>query len=194
MYTGYSARAGWNSVTVEVVGSKYIKFRDGTKISWNNMGDKINSTLIGTMNRQVTGSQDYKDEANHIIAHIETGAKKVQDYIKGSISQYGQEIYTIKGNYNGYIEFNGERYWDIRETKAFDIIPSTASTCLPSDSRCRLDLVAAKTEDKDSDIPQDKKDEMEDLQRHEAKLRKAVNKYRHENPGTKFVDLSILSI
>jgi len=194
MHTGYSAKAGWNSVTVDVTGSKYIKFKDGTKISWNNLGDMIYCTLIGTMYRQVTGRQDYKDETNHITAYIETGAKKVQDYLKGSISQYGQEIYSIKGNYNGYIEFNGERYWDIRETKAFGIYPSSASTTLPSDSRCRLDLIAAKTEDKDSDIPQDQKDALENNQRHDAKLRKVVNKFREDNPDAKFVDMSLLKI
>lgn len=194
MHTGYSAKAGWNSVKVNVIGHKTIKFKDGTTITWNNMEDQINSTLYGTMVRQVVGRQDYKDETNHITAHIETGAKKVQDYLKGSISQYGQEIYTINGNYNGYLEFNGERYWDIRETKVYDIIPSAASTTLPSDSRCRMDLIAGKTEEKDSDIPQDQKDAMEDQQRHEAKLRKAVNDYRDENPGAKFVDLSLLTL
>ncbi|CAI2369651.1 unnamed protein product [Moneuplotes crassus] len=194
MYTGYSAKAGWNSVKVNVIGNKTIKFKDGTSITWNNMEDQINSTLYGTMVRQVIGRQDYKDEKNHITAYIETGAKKVQDYLKGNICQYGQEIYTINGNYNGYLEFNGERYWDIRETKVFDIIPSPASSTLPSDSRCRIDLIACKAEDKDSDIPQDKKDELEDLQRHDAKLRKAVGDYRAENPGAKFVDISLLKI
>jgi hypothetical protein len=194
MYTGYSASASFNSVKVNVIGSKYIKFKDGSKIEWNNMEDQINNTLWGTMTRQVTGRQEYKDETNHISAYIETGAKKVQDYIKGAISQYGQEIYQIEGNYNGYLEFNKQRYWDIRETKAFDIHPGPADTLLPSDSRLRLDLIAGKTEAKDSDIPQDRKDEMEDQQRHEAKLRKAVEEYRKENPGTKFVDLSLLTI
>lgn len=194
MYTGYSAKAGWNSVKVNVIGNKTIKFRDGTKITWNNMEDQINSTLYGTMVRQVVGRQDYKDETNHITAYIETGAKKVQDYLKGSISQYGQEIYSINGNYNGFLEFNDERYWDIRETKIYDIIPSSAETTLPSDSRCRLDLIACKTEDKDSDVPQDMKDQLEDAQRHDAKIRKACEDFRAQNPGAKFVDLSTLEI
>lgn len=173
MYTGYSASASFNSVTVNVIGNKYIIFKDGTKITWNNMEDQINNTLWGTMTRQVTGKQEYKDGMNHISAYIETGVKKVQDYIEGKILQYGQEIYTIKGNYNGYLEFNGKRYWDIRETKVFEIIPSGPATKLPSDSRNRLDIIALETESKDSDIPQDKKEELEELQRWDAKLRKA---------------------
>jgi hypothetical protein len=173
MYTGYSASASFNSVTVNVIGNKYIIFKDGTKITWNNMEDQINNTLWGTMTRQVTGKQEYKDGMNHISAYIETGVKKIQDYIEGKILQYGQEIYTIKGNYNGYLEFNGKRYWDIRETKVFDIIPSGPTTRLPSDSRNRTDIIAIETETKDSDVPQDKKEELEELQRWDAKLRKA---------------------
>lgn len=194
MYTGYSAKAGWNSVKVDVIGNKSIKFKDGSKITWNNMEDQINKTLYGTMVRQVTGSQDYKDETNHLTAHIETGAKKIQDYIKGAIWQFGQEIYVIEGNYNGFLDFNGERYWDIRETKIFEVIPSSASSTLPSDSRCRMDLIAGKAEGKDSDIPQDMKDKIEDNQRHDAKMRKAVENFRKANPGTKFVDVSLLGL
>lgn len=194
MHTGYSASASWNSVKVNVIGNKYIKFKDGTQITWNNMEDQINNTLWGTMVRQVTGKQEYKDEVNHITAYIETGTKKIQDYITGKIYQYGQEIYSIYGNYNGFLEFNGERYWDIRETKAFDILPSPMSTTLPSDSRFRIDIISLKTESKESEVAQDNKDILENAQRHDAKLRKAVNEYRAQNPGTKFVPRGEISV
>lgn len=188
MYSSYSASASFNSVKVNVIGDKYIIFKDGTRIDWNNMEDQLNNTLWGTMTRQVVGRQNYKDGTNHISAFIETGAKKVQDYLQGSIMQYGQEIYKITGNYNGYLEFNGVRYWDIRETKAFDVIPGPAKTCLESDSRYRIDLLAAKTEGSDSEIPQDNKEQLEETQRYDAKLRKAVEDFRASNPNAKFVD------
>jgi len=35
-YTGFSAKAWLNSVTLFVVGTKTIEFTDGTKIVWNN--------------------------------------------------------------------------------------------------------------------------------------------------------------
>ena len=122
------------------------------------------------------------------------GQNKIQDYIKGAIWQFGQEIYVIEGNYNGFLDFNGERYWDIRETKIFEVIPSPASSTLPSDSRCRMDLIAGKSEGKDSDIPQDMKDKIENNQRRDAKMRKAVENFRKANPGTKFVDVSLLGL
>lgn len=194
MHTGYSASASWNSVKVNVIGSKYIKFKDGSMITWNNMEDQINNTLWGTMTRQVTGKQEYKDEKHHITAHIETGVKKVQDYLTGEIYQYGNKLYDIYGNYNGFLEFNGERYWDIRETIAFDIIPASEKTSLPSDSRKRPDIIALIKESKESDNAQDWKDKLENIQRHDAKLRKEVAKYRSENPDTKFVDMSLLNL
>lgn len=194
MHSGYSASAWVNSITVNVIGHKYIIFKDGTKISWNNLEDMICNTLWGTMTRQITGKQEFKDETNHIHAYIETGAKSTQDYIKGKISMFGQEIYDIKGNYNGYIDFNKKRYWDIRETKAFEVRPGPNSMKLESDSRNRSDLLALKTESKDSDIPQDKKDALENEQRYDAKLRKAVLEYREANPGTKYVDMSLLAL
>lgn len=194
MYSGYSAKASLNSIKVNVIGNKYIIFKDGTKITWNNMEDQISNTLIGTMSRQVTGKQEYIDETNNITAYIKTDVKKIQDYIEGKICMFGQEIYKITGNYNGFIDFNGKRYWDIRETTAFDVIPSSAKTLLPSDSRNRADIIWLKSHDRDSDEAQDSKEELEELQRHDAKLRKAVEEYRKTHPGTKYVDISELNI
>lgn len=196
MHTGYSAKASFNSIKINVIGNKIIEFKDGTRISWNNMEDQINNTFWGTMVRQVVGRQDYKDELNHITAYIETGKvkKKVQDYFQGNICQYGQELYKIYGNYNGYVEFNGERYWDIRDNQVYDVIPARGKLILPSDSRHRKDLVALKENDKDDDICEDMKFELEEAQRYDAKIRKACNDYREQNPGTKFVNIADLKL
>jgi hypothetical protein len=194
MYTSYSANASFNSVKVNVVGDKHITFKDGTRIEWNNMEDQILNTLWGTITRQVVGKQEYKDTTNHISAFIETGAKKVQDYLKGSIMQYGQEIYSISGNYNGYLEFNGVRYWDIRETKVFEVFPGPGQSCLPSDSRLRMDLIAMKIENAKSDVPQDMKDEIENNQRKDAKIRKSVDDFRLKNSNAKFVSKADIDV
>lgn len=87
MYSGYSAKASWNSIKINVIGNKWIKFKDGSIIKWNNMEDQINNTLWGTMTRQVIGKQEYKDEVNHITAYFEPGKtkKSAQDYFDGKI-------------------------------------------------------------------------------------------------------------
>lgn len=189
MHTGYSASGSWNSIKVNVIGSKWVRFKDGSKVTITNMEDIIQNTLFGTMTRQIVGKQEYKDEINHITAYIEAGnvKKKIQDYVEGSICQYGQEIYSVFGNYNGYIEFNGERYWDIRDTKVFDIIPSVGTHILPSDSRYRADLISLRKEPTTSNVPQDIKEEIENLQRHDEAMRKKARKIRDENPGLKFI-------
>lgn len=196
MYSGYSASGSWNSIKVNVIGKKWIEFKDGTKVEISNMEDAIQNTLFGTMTRQIVGKQEYKDEQNHITAYIDAGnvKKKVQDYVQGKIYQYGQEVYDVFGNYNGYIEFNGERYWDIRETKVFDIIPSVGNLILPSDSRHRVDLISINKEPEDSSVPQDIKEELENAQRHDAALRKKAKELRDADPALKFLTKDMLEV
>ena len=38
-----------------------------------------------------------------------------QDYMAGKIVQDGKVVSEMKGNYMGYMDFDGVRYWDVRE-------------------------------------------------------------------------------
>jgi hypothetical protein len=38
-----------------------------------------------------------------------------KDYLEGQIEKNGKVICKISGNYMGYLDFDGQRYWDIRE-------------------------------------------------------------------------------
>lgn len=40
---------------------------------------------------------------------------RTQDYFQGQISQNGKKICDIYGNYMGYMDFDGVRYYDTRE-------------------------------------------------------------------------------
>lgn len=54
-YSSLSARvAGWNSIQVDVVGQKHVRYRDGTVISFNNPNDLIINCVWGQMSRQIT--------------------------------------------------------------------------------------------------------------------------------------------
>ena len=92
----------------------------------------------------------------------------MQDYITGVIKQNDEIVSEIKGTYLGYLEFDGERYWDARDTVKFKISPSE-SGFLPSDSRFREDLSSYISGDVDE--AQAHKEKMEQEQRHDAKLR-----------------------
>jgi len=68
----------------------------------------------------------YTDEANGIQAELKFGnvKKKAKDYFSGVIRQRAAndptkwlDVTQIRGTYLGYIEFDGIRYWDLRETE-----------------------------------------------------------------------------
>ena len=73
---------------------------------------------------------------------------------------------TLFGTWIGYLEFDGVRYWDIRHIKPanIDFIPN-----LPSDSEVRKDLKLLR--DGLVDEAQVAKENIEDLQRHDRKMR-----------------------
>ena len=49
----------------------------------------------------------------------------------------------IKGNYMGYLDFDGVRYWDVRERdKWYFKLDDFEHRCLPSDARRRPDVIA----------------------------------------------------
>ena len=44
---------------------------------------------------------------------------KKQDFLQGEITKNGKKICQIDGNYNGYVDFDGVRYWDLRDDDQF---------------------------------------------------------------------------
>lgn len=60
----------------------------------------------------------FEDEENHLSASFEfgnAGRWKTQDYFLGQILRNDDPICEISGNYMGFIDFDGVRYYDIRE-------------------------------------------------------------------------------
>ena len=130
---------------------------------------------------------EFKDEANGIHGWYEPGTagrRKTQDYFTGQINVNGTKKSEIYGNYMGYMDFDGVRYWDIREIeKLWFPIKARETNTLPSDSTKRLDSVTLKSGD--IEAAQIKKEELENLQRHERKLREVVD-LRRKTEGKKF--------
>ena len=100
---------------------------------------------MGTLYQWIHGKIEFHDKENNIYAYYEIGnvKGKTQEYFKGKILHEGQEVSEIYGNYCGYIDFDGVRYFDIREVDAvyhkFKYVPSKDS--LPSDSTKRKDSI-----------------------------------------------------
>jgi len=84
----------------------------------------------------------------------------------------GRPICKIYGTYIGFLEFDGQRYWDIRDTEKFPMVKP--NFVLPSDSRHRPDLcklIEGKIEE-----AQLEKEKLENIQRADKKLRVSYNK------------------
>lgn len=170
MYTGFAAKAGFNSITLNCVGKKSVDYIDGTRIYCNTTpGDIFGNTFFGTLNHQFTGKIEYIDDINNIYAVYTPGARrKVQDYIEGYIEKDGARVCDISGTYCGYLEFDDVRYWDVRDTLKFDV-RHRQKEVLPSDSRYRTDLMSLI--EGDVSQAQTNKEQLEQDQRHDAKLR-----------------------
>ena len=109
---------------------------------------------------------------------------KTQDYICGEIQVRGKKVCEIYGNYMGFVDFDGKRYWDIREAEKvwFPIVYPT--TTLQSDSTKRLDSVTLRTGN--GPAAQEKKELLEAIQRNDRKLREEAEKRRAKG-GQKYV-------
>jgi len=61
---------------------------------------------------------------------------------------HGQKVSTIFGNYMGFIDFDGVRYWDLRDSDDFMYFPIPfGKKALESDSTKRTDSVTLATGD-----------------------------------------------
>lgn len=141
------------SFQVNYVGGKVLRFHDGQTIRCNIPSDQFNSVVTGTIYRQVHGTVEYVDEENQLHATVTIGKvkKKSQEYFEGSITHKGQHVCEVYGNYCGYIDFDGVRYWDNREVDKVwkEYTPLPQDKILPSDSIFRKDVLTLKTGDVD---------------------------------------------
>ncbi len=145
-WSSYSAKAWFNSATLIVTGKKEVIFKDGTRISWNVQADQLNNILFGTMQHMLTGKIVFTDEKNGIEGMYDIYAKKKPgDFLYGWIKKNGKEVSKVYGNYMGFMDFDGKRYWDIRESPFFDWKFNPAA--LESDSDKRIDSVALRVPD-----------------------------------------------
>lgn len=90
-----------------------------------------------------------------------------QDYFEGEIEQDGAIVSKIYGSYVGFLEFDGVRYWDAREDTI--CIMRRTPEVLPSDASYRADLQSLAHGN--VEVAQRNKERLEELQRHDAKLR-----------------------
>jgi hypothetical protein len=165
-----------------------VTFKDGQTIRFNHNDDSIYGFIMGTMGHQLIGRVDFEDKENEITAHVDFGAYnfKKQDYFWGEIFVKGEMKHEILGNYMGYCDIGGVRYWDYRDKKRIHFpldYEAPADQTLESQSTKRTDgifLVNNPIEE-----AQAEKERLEELQRTDRKNREKAAARRAEG-GPKY--------
>ena len=94
------------------------------------------------------------------------------DIISGDIYQNNKKVSSISGSFMSNIDFDGKRYWDIRQNFNIKLIEFEKN--LPSSSIHREDRILLE-ENKIND-GQIAKENLENIQRADRKLREKFNK------------------
>jgi hypothetical protein len=103
------------------------------------------------------------------------------------VHQNGKKILDIKGNYMGYMDIGGTRYFDVREaSKYYFPIRALGAQSLESDASKRLDSVTLRN--KNMDAAQKCKEQLEEAQRHDRRLREQAEA-RREKGGKKYKNM-----
>ena len=91
------------------------------------------------MKLEYNGKLHFVDSKNEVTADLEFNKvpKKPSDYFRGSIRLKNKEVAVITGSYMGYLDINGERYWDYRYFQPF--LMNVKKSLLKSDHHCRDD-------------------------------------------------------
>lgn len=140
---------------------------------------------MGAFGHQVCGEQTFRDEDNNLECTIKYNGYffRKQDYIWGEIKQNGRKVCEVEGNYMGFMNFGGKRYWDVREKENINFPIVATNNSLESDASARTDGKALLNASVDE--AQEEKERLENIQRNDRKLREAAAE-RRSNGGPKF--------
>lgn len=142
-YSSFTTRVHMNSIDLDVKGGKVLSFHDGTVIKYQPHQDKFHNTLWGTLVHCLCGTCEFWDEKSGVTAVYTIGPKgKGRDYVTGEIKKNGVTVSRLYGTYMGYLEFDGVRYWDIRNMQNFALLEPPLEEVIFSDWRNRTDTRA----------------------------------------------------
>jgi len=170
----FAASAGLNSLTLSVKGWRKAEFHNPEQEIHNTFpNETYDGTFWGTCVHETLGTMEFNDKKNQISCELRFGKvkKRPTDYIEGEIKVNGQIVSRISGTYLGWIEIDGNRYFDYRFLPPYKLFIERSR--LGSDFAYRPDLYFLQL----GDIPraQKEKESLEIIQRGDAKFRKAFN-------------------
>jgi hypothetical protein len=203
-YGEWAASCTGNTVKGYQKGPNNIDFPDGQRISFSEPVIMIRGIMFGERYIEFGSTMTFVDEKNNLSCDLVLNpdglgffkglfskAKSPSDTVRGQIllrpadateKDKGTVLGEITGSWLGYLDIDGVRYWDIRDTPlASQPIPTAEP--LMSDSRFRDDLrylLEGNTE-----LAQEYKTMLEEAQRYDRKLRTKVAELRKKKSGKK---------
>lgn len=172
-YVSFVTNAWFNSCNLTNVGKRTVEV-NGSVIEFQYAVDHYSNTFWGTFRHESIGELSFEDKISGLKAEFKMGniVGKLSDYFQGEIvDKEGNSVSSFSGSYLTNIEFDGVRYWDVR--KNIDIEAFPVKDQIKSSSIYREDsnfLYEKKLEE-----AQEAKDKLENLQRHDRKLRAKYN-------------------
>ena len=179
---GLNAIRGWRE------GKNFLKFDDGTTVTWNNlkarvtgilMGERVynfvNELVIQDLKNQIECKVSFHEPINEgIITKLIYGKKEIQyDEAQIEISKINENdkekeiVATGYASWIGQIYFGDECFWSVLDKQ--QKWERNNLFILPSDGRLRTDLIYILSGDFAN--AQKEKDKIEDIQRRDQKLR-----------------------
>lgn len=181
-YSKFGSSAGLNSVTVSNKGRRFVQFPDGVKFEFDFfkvsiiliIKETFSNSFWGILKHETHGEVVYIEKKHNISCKVKMGMTKGQpsDYIYGEIFVGNEVVSILKGSYMSHMDFDGKRYWDIRENFPIKIID--LNDTLPSSSIFREDRILL--EEGKLDEAQIVKEKIENIQRADRKLREKYKK------------------
>lgn len=140
-YSNYGSGAGLNSLKVTNKGKRWVEFKDKHKIEFNFCYEYFSNSFWGTLRHESLGEVQFKDLnfGFECTIKFDSVKKKPTDYFSANIKLKNLDVCKVYGSYLSYIEFNGIRYWDIRENIPIEFID--VDNKLKSSSNVRRDRV-----------------------------------------------------
>jgi len=178
----FHASAGLNSITLSTKAWRRIEFKDTKQVIQNTLPNEyFSGTLLGTTVHETVGSMEFTDVENKIYCKLTFGnvKKKPTDYFECQVLVENKPVSTIKGTYLGWIDVDGQRYFDYRQMVPFEA--KAAKSPIPSDCHYRNDMALLSIGQYDE--AQKHKEHLEHIQRTDAKIRKAWKENGYKNPN-----------
>jgi hypothetical protein len=169
-YLDFTTNAWFNSMTLTNKGSRTVEFKNNkSRIKFNYSVDQYSNTFWGVFRHESVGEMEFIDEISGYVSKFKLGNiyGKFSDFFEGTIEKDGEVKSKFSGSYLSYIQFDNQRYWDIRHN--IDIEAYPIKNQIKSSSIYRED--AQFLYKKQNDEAQQAKDDLENIQRNDRKLR-----------------------